>query len=164
MASQAPMEREPVPAEYPQLRPWKKGQSGHAGYYKTHDFRAMVETIRARTRSGAELADYVISVLRNPKARTADRLAAATWLADRGWGKPRLMVEHSGPGGSPLFSPEALRRLSDTDLLKLQAAMGVVRAIAASVADNGDAPPPPSESPSPSELHAEIERSEEEAT
>jgi hypothetical protein len=143
----------------PGLNPrWQRGQSGQAGYYRTYDFRA-VETIRTRTRSGAELADYVISVLRNPKARTADRLAAATWLADRGWGKPRLMVEHTGPGGAPLFSPEALRRLPQEDLVRLQSAMNVVRAIAASVADNGDGAGPTTSATEPdSELRAEIER------
>lgn len=36
------------------------------------------------------------------EATHSARVAAATALLDRGWGKPRQALEHSGPEGAPL--------------------------------------------------------------
>jgi hypothetical protein len=36
---------------------------------------------------GEAIAVYMLSVMRDEKARTADRLEAARWLADRGFGR-----------------------------------------------------------------------------
>src|SRR5439155_11377299 len=36
---------------------------------------------------GEAIAVYMLSVMRDEKARTADRLEAAKWLADRGFGR-----------------------------------------------------------------------------
>ena len=42
---------------------------------------------------GHEIADFMFGVLSNAKERTSDRMEAAKWLADRGFGKAALEVE-----------------------------------------------------------------------
>ena len=45
--------------------------------------------IQERTADGSELTDFVLSVFRGENgASTKERMDAATWLADRGFGKP----------------------------------------------------------------------------
>ena len=61
-----------------------KGQSGNPGGRP----KGFAERIRAETRDGADLVGFVVRVLHNPRAKTTDRLTAATWLADRGFGGP----------------------------------------------------------------------------
>jgi hypothetical protein len=41
---------------------------------------------------GHEIAEFMFDVMQNEKARTADRLEAAAWLADRGFGKTELAI------------------------------------------------------------------------
>ena len=53
------------------LRPWAMG---------------LAALIREETRDGAELVAFALTVLRAPKQPTALRMAAAQWLADRGFG------------------------------------------------------------------------------
>ena len=73
--------------------------------------------IRAQTRDGEELVRFMLEVLRGnlPDARLRDRMAAAEWLADRGFGRPVQAV------GVAMTSPEddripfeLLRRLQAT--------------------------------------------------
>ena len=42
---------------------------------------------------GTAIAEFMYAVMANEGARTADRLEAARWLADRGFGKPPQDVE-----------------------------------------------------------------------
>lgn len=51
--------------------------------------------IRAQTHDGDDLIAFMLWVFRGKvkKARLEDRMAAATWLADRRFGKP-LQVQH----------------------------------------------------------------------
>jgi hypothetical protein len=49
--------------------------------------------VRQETREGAELVAYMLAVLRHPKQPTALRMAAAQWLADRGFGRAVNVVE-----------------------------------------------------------------------
>ena len=55
--------------------------------------------MRAQTNGGKELVDLMIGVLHGrlvvngKKPSFGDRIKAAEWLADRGWGKPIVMVE-----------------------------------------------------------------------
>ena len=37
---------------------------------------------------GEVIATYMLSVMHDERARTADRIEAAKWLADRGFGRP----------------------------------------------------------------------------
>ncbi len=62
--------------------------------------KGLAALARAACRDGEEIVDYMASVLRNPKADTKDRMQAAAWLADRGWGKPVQAI--SGEDGGAL--------------------------------------------------------------
>jgi hypothetical protein len=46
--------------------------------------------IQERTADGSELTDFVLSVFRDENATNKERMDAATWLADRGFGKPAI--------------------------------------------------------------------------
>jgi hypothetical protein len=56
--------------------------------------------------------------MRNPKARDSDRLRAAEILLDRGHGKPRQELEHTGKDGTDLV-PEMDRSKVALALLDL---------------------------------------------
>ncbi|MQF64325.1 hypothetical protein FIM03_03480, partial [SAR202 cluster bacterium AD-802-L14_MRT_200m] len=60
------------------------GQSGNPGG-RPVGFR---EQIKQSTADGSELVEVVLSVLRDENASNRERMEAATWLADRGFGKP----------------------------------------------------------------------------
>ena len=66
------------------LRPFKPGQSGNPGGRP----KGLVSRIRQQTREGEELVDYMLRVFRDENASRRDRMQAADWLADRGFGKP----------------------------------------------------------------------------
>jgi hypothetical protein len=56
------------------------------------DTRNFAQTIQAQTNDGDELVRFMLRVFRGKldgaKVRIEDRMTAATWLADRGFGKP----------------------------------------------------------------------------
>jgi len=52
--------------------------------------------VRAQTKDGVLLADFMLSVMNDPNGKVAQRMEAATWLADRGFGKPAQLLEHGG--------------------------------------------------------------------
>jgi hypothetical protein len=83
-------------------RPFAKGQSGNPGGRP----RGVVRTIREQTRDGEELVTFMLRVFRGEvaDAHLRDRLEAATWLCDRGFGKPTQGVELAGKDGEPLLS------------------------------------------------------------
>jgi hypothetical protein len=58
--------------------------------------------IREMTADGAELVDFHLAMMRDPKNAATDRLRAAQWLTERGFGKAVERIEVSGPGGGPL--------------------------------------------------------------
>jgi len=80
--------------------PFPKGQSGNPGGRP----RGLVRAIRDQTREGDELVAFVMRVFRGEVegVRLRDRLEAATWLADRGFGKPTQGVELAGKDGDTL--------------------------------------------------------------
>ena len=49
---------------------------------------------------GQRLAEVFLAVLDDPASSVRERMEAATWLADRGWGRPTTVV--SGEGDAPL--------------------------------------------------------------
>jgi Family of unknown function (DUF5681) len=63
-----------------------KGQSGNPGGRP----RGLVKKIREETEDGEDLADFLLRVFRGEVdgVKLKDRIEAATWLADRGFGRP----------------------------------------------------------------------------
>ncbi len=71
------------------------GQSGNPGGRPVgfHNY------IQERTGDGSELTDFVLSVFRGENgASNKEHMDAATWLADRGFGKP-APVREDNPSG-----------------------------------------------------------------
>ena len=71
------------------------GQSGNPGGRPAgfHNY------IQERTGDGSELTDFVLSVFRGENgSSTKERMDAATWLADRGFGKPTVNSGSQAPG------------------------------------------------------------------
>jgi hypothetical protein len=81
--------------------PWQKGRSGNPGG------RVKVDPeLKAIAREYTQDAiGTAVAIMRNPEARDSDRLKAAEILLDRGHGKPRQELEHSGPDGTDLIPP-----------------------------------------------------------
>ena len=56
------------------------------------------EQIKESTTEGRELVEVVLGVLRDQTASNRERMEAATWLADRGFGKPAPVRDDDVPG------------------------------------------------------------------
>ena len=56
------------------------------------------EQIKVSTADGSELVEVVLGVLRDQTAGNRERMEAATWLADRGFGKPAAVRDDDVPG------------------------------------------------------------------
>ena len=80
-------------------RPWLPGQSGNPGGRP----KGLAALVRAQTNDGAELVTFMLAVLRGrKKAPLRLRMEAAAWLADRGFGRVPMPLEHSGADGEPM--------------------------------------------------------------
>jgi uncharacterized protein DUF5681 len=69
---------------------FKPGVSGNPGGRPKGLSRRVRELVGE---NGEAIAEYVHSVMNDDRARTADRLEAAKWLADRGFGKALQALE-----------------------------------------------------------------------
>jgi hypothetical protein len=67
--------------------------------------KGLVRAIREQTDDGEHLVEFMLRVFRGEvdDASLRHRMEAATWLADRGFGKPIQALEHSGRDGEPLI-------------------------------------------------------------
>jgi len=68
--------------------------------------------IQERTSDGSELTDFVLSVFRDENVSNKERMDAATWLADRGFGKPTVNAAAQAPGFG-----EFTIKISDHDIM-----------------------------------------------
>ena len=55
------------------------------------------EQIKQSTADGNELVEVVLAVLRDQNASNRERMEAATWLVDRGFGKPTVDIALESP-------------------------------------------------------------------
>jgi len=88
-------------------RPFVPGQSGNPGGRP----KGLAGTIRAQTQDGETLVLFMLRVFRGEVdgVRLRDQLEAATWLADRGFGKPHQAMELSGKDGEALIPLAAVQ-------------------------------------------------------
>lgn len=77
--------------------PWQPGQSGNPGGRPKGLARRIREEVG---NDGSRLVKVVIGVLDDESASRRDRLEAASWLADRAFGKPAQVI--AGEEGAPL--------------------------------------------------------------
>ncbi|MET0937804.1 MAG: DUF5681 domain-containing protein [Gaiellaceae bacterium] len=68
---------------------------------------------------GHEIAEYMFSVTTDERTRTADRIEAAKWLADRGFGRAAIIVD-AGVTPEELLQ-DFFRKLSLEDLETMKA-------------------------------------------
>jgi hypothetical protein len=69
--------------------------------------------------SGEAIAQYMLSVMNDEQARTADRLEAAKWLADRGFGKALQALDidvNQYPSSSPRSPTRTWTRCSRSSI------------------------------------------------
>jgi hypothetical protein len=111
------------------LRPWGPGQSGNPrGGAVT--LLHLATRVRQATDDGQSLLDFYLAVLRgepipvpgrrSPHLPTLDqRMAAASWLADRGWGRAKEVVELVEESSTE-HRLAVLRQLSDDERTTLR--------------------------------------------
>jgi hypothetical protein len=140
---------------------WKPGQSGNP-----HGLGSAVKTLAAQIRresgNGAEIMEFFFAVMRGEPVRFGKRgpmrtpkfehrLAAAVWLADRGWGKARELIELSRDASTHPERLELLRRLSDEDRATIRAVLERALSHIDGQAPDGARATRDAPSPSPSE-------------
>jgi hypothetical protein len=91
-------------------RPFPKGVSGNPGGRP----KGLVRRIREETGDGEELVDYMLRVFRAESESTKTRVEAASWLADRGFGRPQQTTLVGTADAQASVSPYA--DLSDEEL------------------------------------------------
>jgi hypothetical protein len=82
-----------------------KGQSGNPGGRRRSPVN--IEDLRAAAREHtAQALATLVEIAENKKATAAARVAAASQILDRGWGKPEQAVQHSGQVGIAVHKPD----------------------------------------------------------
>lgn len=79
---------------------FKKGRSGNPSgrRKKTEEEKQLEELCKAKTK---DALSTILAIMQNGE-NERNRLAAAQYVIDRGWGKARQEVEHSGKDGQPI--------------------------------------------------------------
>jgi hypothetical protein len=144
------------------LKPWqfRPGQSGNP-LGQAANGHAMAKFIRETSGFGVELATFHFRILRGERIQLRDRerphtptlqqrMDAAAWLANRGWGLAKETIELTSEA-TPAQRLELLKRLSDSerDLLRSLLARALERESASNASATapgaalGPAPEPP---------------------
>ena len=79
---------------------WKPGQSGNA-HGMNRKYRQLIAHCRVQSRA---MADRLIECANDHDAPWSARIAAATAILDRAWGKPKETVEIAGDSGVPMLT------------------------------------------------------------
>ena len=108
------------------------GQSGNPGGRPKGLSRRVRELVGD---DGHEIAEFMFGVLSNKTERTADRMEAAKWLADRGFGKAALVVD---VGVTEHVFQEFLRGLSTEDLEAMTAILQKYSPDVGELAESGE--------------------------
>jgi hypothetical protein len=140
-ASSSPPSRLIVPGR-PWLTPWRPGETGNP-HGNQAPLRSFATHIRQQTGYGKEIAAFYLAIMRGEPIKmphkvvrrgkygkkmiqalyvrpTLDqRIDAAAWLADRGWGKAKETIELTGEA-TPAQRLELLRRLSEDERAQLR--------------------------------------------
>ena len=69
-----------------------------------------MQYVRAKTNDGRTIADFMLAVMNDTNLKLDQRMEAATWLADRGFGKPAQLLQH---GGDPESAVPVVLRWGD---------------------------------------------------
>lgn len=116
---------------------WRPGQSGNPKGAPKRNAKTLADLCRAHTE---EAVKTLIVCMRNPK----ERLPAAIAILDRGWGKPKQVIEGS-PDGSPIALHLLAAKLVSEEILMQQQSPTTIDAEPANVPANLLDAPIPSE-------------------
>jgi hypothetical protein len=94
-------------------RGFMPGRSGNAGG-RPHGLARRVRELVGD--DGGSIAEFMLIVMLDQRERTRDRLEAARFLAERGWGKAVQTLEVDVPTRSPVVDPAKLAELTDDEL------------------------------------------------
>lgn len=95
------------------LRPFAPGQSGNPSGQPKGLLKRVRELVG---NDGTKIADYMFEVLEDDKAPRRDRMVAAAWLADRGFGKAVAVHHVDAPGSGARFPMLDLSKFTNEQL------------------------------------------------